>query len=446
MSINIKTDRMRAAILFHKSVLFTPERIPESDVPDGWHCYDLRGSIRNPRNAKKPTAISDHAYVNRIGSVLSPIPLKREGTVLRRVNGQFLLLGSVLTLREYCRDNGLDFPAKHQNFNIRPASSEEAGLFYALSPEEDAEQGAIVHVRIDFGRSGDEFHPSWWPRGPEELNTPEFKQKLDEVVNELRRSVLKGLGSMHSYCHEHAGEIAGGTCCQNYGYVVETDRYLYRLRCNPTRGDYQAYLNCFDKQAQTLGLTEKGRQALKDAADSSKVHTYSWYVIEQINNPELRKGQSGPLEEAVQAYARLDRADRRLGVTKDGIDAVDLVICQNGREWLSDDWQKMDGFKNDPMVAAAVSTLQAELGAKPLVGRVSFASGERIGYTDPEEYIKAVREELPCHAASGFRYETLTDDPEVRKAVDDILYDLFGEENPRPLEDYSGGPAMGGMS
>ena len=37
MSINIKTDRMRAAILFHKSVLFTPERIPDNDVPDGMH-------------------------------------------------------------------------------------------------------------------------------------------------------------------------------------------------------------------------------------------------------------------------------------------------------------------------------------------------------------------------------------------------------------------------
>ena len=97
------------------------------------------------------------------------------------------------------------------------------------------------------------------------------------------------------------------------------------------------------------------------------------------------------------------------------------------------------------MVSAAVSTLQAELSVKPLVGRVTFASGERIGYTDPEEYIKAVREELPCHSTSGFRYETLTDDPEVRKAVDDVLYDLHGEENPRPLEDY-GGMTMGGMN
>lgn len=445
MSINIKTDRMRAAILFHKSVLFTPERIPDNDVPDGWHRYDLRGSIRNARDAGKPTAISDHAYVNRIGSVLSPVPLKREGTAVRRVNGQFLLLGSTLTLREYCRDNGLDFPAKHQSFHIRPASSEEAGLFYTLPPEEDAKRGAIGHVRIDFGGSGSEFHHSWWPRGPEELNTPAFKQELGEVVDELRLSVLKGLGSMHSYCSGHGGKIKGGACCQNYGYVVETDRYLYRLRCNPTPVDYQAYLSCFDKQAQTLGLTEKGRQALKDAAEPSKAHTYSWYAIERIGDPDLQKGRSGSLEEAVQAYSAFDHADKRLGVTKDSIAAVDLVICLNGREWLSDDWTKLDSFKDDPMVSAVVSTLQAELGVKPLVGRVSFASGERIGYTDPEEYIKAVREELPCHSTSGFRYETLTDDPEVRKAVDDILYDLYGDENPRPLENY-GGMTMGGMS
>jgi len=54
------------------------------------------------------------------------------------------------------------------------------------------------------------------------------------------------------------------------------------------------------------------------------------------------------------------------------------------------------------------------------------------------------------HPATGFRYETLTDDPVVRKQVDDILYDLYGEENPRPLEDYENAPqegmTMGGIS
>ena len=60
-------------------------------------------------------------------------------------------------------------------FQIRPASPEEAGLFYAQLPAEDKRLGAIGHVRMDFGRSGNEFWNTWWPRGPEELNSPAFK-------------------------------------------------------------------------------------------------------------------------------------------------------------------------------------------------------------------------------------------------------------------------------
>ena len=61
--------------------------------------------------------------------------------------------------------------------------------------------------------------------------------------------------------------------------------------------------------------------------------------------------------------------------------------------------------------------------------------------------LQAVREELPFQATTGFRCETLTDDPVVRKTVDDMLYDLCGEENPRTLEDYGAtGMTMGGMS
>lgn len=70
------------------------------------------------------------------------------------------------------------------------------------------------------------------------------------------------------------------------------------------------------------------------------------------------------------------------------------------------------------------------------VGRISFASGEVLTYTDPEKYLQAVREELPYHPVTGFRFETLSGDPAVRKAADDAVYDLYGEEGPRPLEDY----------
>lgn len=222
----------------------------------------------------------------------------------------------------------------HQKYLVSPASPEEAGLFYAQTPEKDEELGAIGHVRIDFGHGGKAFWPTWHPRGPEALNSPEFKAELDEVVGQFRETVLHDLPSMRSYCRSHGGEIEGGICTQNYGYTVETERYRYLLRCNPIEGDYQAYLSCFDKQEQ-------------------------------------------------------------------------------------------------------------------LVGRVRFASGEQIEYTNPTEYLKTVKEELPYHTTTGFHFETLTSDPEVRKTVDDMVYDLYGEENPRKLEDYEEQPeqgaAMGGM-
>lgn len=228
-------------------------------------------------------------------------------------------------------------------FELRPASPHEAGLFYALPPEQDAELGAVGHVRIDFGRSGKEFWHTWWPRGPEELNSPEFKAELTQLADELRQSVLKDFSAMTGYCRDHGGAIDGGWV-QNYGYIVETEDYRYCLRCNPAAGDYQAYLTAFDLNVQRQNQVQE---------------------------------------------------------------------------------------------------------QKPLVGRVSFASGEQLAFTDAEAYLQCIREELPYRQTTGFRYETLTDDPAICKEVDDILYDLYGEENPRLLEDYDNTPqeglTMGGM-
>lgn len=109
------------------------------------------------------------------------------------------------------------------------------------------------------------------------------------MVNELRGSVLKSLSDMGGYCRTHGGEISGGWQ-QNYGYIVETEHYRYCLRCNPQPGDYQVYLTCFDLRVQRMnmanaapviartscangedyGLTEQGRQALRDTAAPGK--------------------------------------------------------------------------------------------------------------------------------------------------------------------------------
>ena len=86
---------------------------------------------------------------------------------------------------------------------------------------------------------------------------------------------------------------------------------------------------------------------------------------------------------------------------------------------------------------------------KQLIGSVSFLSGETQQFTDAKAYLDCIREELPHEATTGFRFRTITQEPAIRKAVDDIVFDFYGEENPCREEDYnlalSEEMQMGGM-
>ena len=78
-----------------------------------------------------------------------------------------------------------------------------------------------------------------------------------------------------------------------------------------------------------------------------------------------------------------------------------------------------------------------------LVGKVTFVGDDDILYDNADAFLNCIREELPYRDTTGFRYEVLTDDSAVRKAVNDILFDFFGVEEPCEEEDYT--QTMGGM-
>ena len=71
-----------------------------------------------------------------------------------------------------------------------------------------------------------------------------------------------------------------------------------------------------------------------------------------------------------------------------------------------------------------------------IVGSVSFINVDAQQFTDAKAFLDCLREELPYRATTGFRFRTITQDPAVRKAVDDIVHDFYGEENPCCEEDY----------
>ena len=53
LQINIYKDKMLGARLFGAPVLFSAQPIPREDVPQGWYCYDLRGTARHPDRSEE---------------------------------------------------------------------------------------------------------------------------------------------------------------------------------------------------------------------------------------------------------------------------------------------------------------------------------------------------------------------------------------------------------
>ena len=80
--------------------------------------------------------------------------------------------------------------------------SEPTNFFFEQTPELDAATGVIGHLRIDFGRNGKQFLHTWKQRGKAELNTPIFQEDLRQVMDMLRKDVLKDLKSMRQFCRE----------------------------------------------------------------------------------------------------------------------------------------------------------------------------------------------------------------------------------------------------
>ena len=222
MTVNASTEEFQHVELLGKYALFTNGRIDRSTVPEGWYCYDFRGSDDDPGEL---CYIEESVAVNHAGSILMPekLELPASGRLDARDAFGFLEEGE-MTLREFCEVHGLLYPPAKEKFHLRTARPDEAGLFYTPHPEEDKRRGTIGHIRMDFGRSGNEFWHTWWPRGMEELNSPVFKAELQEVVDMMRENVLKSRFAMERFCYDHGGKIDGGYV-QNYGYIVETEHY-----------------------------------------------------------------------------------------------------------------------------------------------------------------------------------------------------------------------------
>lgn len=71
-----------------------------------------------------------------------------------------------------------------------------------------------------------------------------------------------------------------------------------------------------------------------------------------------------------------------------------------------------------------------------IVGIVSWTGNQYEVFTNSADYIACIKDEIAYWSTSGFKFNTLTNDPAICKAVDDIAYDLYGDDNPHDVEYY----------
>ena len=229
---------------------------------------------------------------------------------------------------EYCEEHSLEFPADHPAISLRPACREDAGLFYSDSAQSEVsrtiEQLSKLVGRITFANG-------------ETLAFRDADAYLQAIREELPYLSTTGFR------------------CETL-----TDNPQVRKAVDDILLDFAGEDN--PRRTCNYGLTEAGKQALRDAADPEMPHTYVWFVLTDCNTPVERIHQGLTLEEAIRFYQNSDRPEKRLGVTKDGVATVELVRSLNGEQQFFEDYRRLDSFRDDPIITESAETLRQELG------------------------------------------------------------------------------------
>lgn len=105
MAKNILSGDFELVELFGKPILFTNNRVDRETVPEGWYCYDLRGSDYDPGT---PISMEERVVVNHAGTILSPekIPFA-QGKNYRNIRGKMNFICEDLTISEFCEIHDL---------------------------------------------------------------------------------------------------------------------------------------------------------------------------------------------------------------------------------------------------------------------------------------------------------------------------------------------------
>ncbi|WP_312072416.1 DUF4314 domain-containing protein [Anaerotignum propionicum] len=157
------------------------------------------------------------------------------------------------------------------------------------------------------------------------------------------------------------------------------------------------------EENRQFGFTKEGLVALKRASDPAVKHSYRWFVFENLGLPNEVLEYAPSLEEAIHRYQGSASANKRLGVTKDEIATLDILIKENGDERIHSNYKDSDSFNHDTVILQAVSKLEQLVQQNQQKQELTGEEFKMRGFS--REYIEKIKEQYPV----GTRLELTSD-------------------------------------
>lgn len=131
--------------------------------------------------------------------------------------------------------------------NIHPILPEErVCMGWHNHRELNEKTGCIGYLTANLNTRAPEFESSWRDR-TKALNTPDFTDDFNDMMDTLRQGILKSPGELQAYCAIHSANalLDGPNSNGLYGFRIDTGRYSYMLVCSFHSTDCRLRLNAF---------------------------------------------------------------------------------------------------------------------------------------------------------------------------------------------------------
>lgn len=141
--------------------------------------------------------------------------------------------------------------------NIHPFLPEETPYFYKQCKELDEKTGNIGCFTGRFEEPSSNLVSDWTNHTPR-LNTAEFADDFNNMVDTLRQDMLKSRKDLRIYCMDHPDcmMLDSASTDPDYGFRINTGIYSYMLRCNFSSPYYTFVLTAYSFLALDRNMRE----------------------------------------------------------------------------------------------------------------------------------------------------------------------------------------------